>query len=226
VASQRRKQQKVDPFTYCQIPKRTRQGVVWAEFSLSASDPAKGVGLVAKMDLPKDLCIPYGGVYLDRQEMETLVRHCNDGKRHHRTSHGASVECQGPGGVKEWGMMDAHPLLMKQRNIPAGAWPGGYCNQTDRIEDLNADLLQHDGTCAVPAYEWMDGRCRNLFVRLRRPVRAGEEILVDYGYSAARQTRWGFGPLAKHPKTPLASKQNLRPRSIKTRVYGEVQIIG
>ena len=30
---------------------------------------------------------------------------------------------------------------------------GGYCSQADRDEELNADLLQHDGKC-----EPMDGR--------------------------------------------------------------------
>ena len=123
-------------------------------------------------------------------------------------------------------MIDAHPQLMQDRGIPAEAWPGGYCNQADRSEDLNAELLQHDGKCDVPTYQWMDDRCRNLFVKLRRPVRSGEEILVDYRYSARRQTLWGFGPLAKHPKVPLASNNNLRPRNIKAGPYGEMQIIG
>ena len=108
------------------------------------------------------------------------MRHGNEGKRHRRISHGADLQCVGEGGTKEWGTMDAHPQLMRDRGIPVGAWPGGYCNQADRVEDLNADLLQHEGTCNAPAYEWMDDRCRTLFVRLRRPVREGEEILVDY----------------------------------------------
>ncbi len=70
-------------------------------------------------------------------------------------------------------MMDAHPQLMQDhRGIPAGAWPGGYCNQADRSEDLNAELLQHDGKCDVPTYQWMDDRCRNLFVKLRRRDRS------------------------------------------------------
>jgi hypothetical protein len=144
----------------------------------------EGGRLFAKMDLPKDLCIPYRGVYVNPQEKETLVRHGNE----------AEVQCVGEGGEEEWRMMDAHPQLMQDRGIPAGAWPGGYCNQANQSEDLNADLLQHDGKCKVPTYQWMDDRCRNLFVKLRRPVRAGEEILVEYGYSARRQTLWGFGP--------------------------------
>ena len=169
------------------------------------------------MDLPKDLCIPYGGVvYVNPQEKETLVRHGNERKRYHRISHGAEVRCVGEGGAKEGGMMDAHPQLMQDRGIPAGAWPGGYCNQANRSEDLIADLLQHDGKCKVPMYQWMDDRCRNVFVKLRQPVRAGKEILVDYRYSARRRhTLWGFGPLAKHPKVPVASKSNLWLRSIK-----------
>ena len=85
------------------------------------------------------------------------MRHGNERKRRHRRiSHGAEVQCVGEGGTEEWGMIDAHPQLMQDRGIPVGAWPGGYCNQADRVEDLNADLLQHEGTCKAPAYEWMD----------------------------------------------------------------------
>ena len=56
-AAHRRRQAKIDPFTYCGIPRTTRHGVVWEEIELSTQDIAKGVGLFAKMDLPKDLCI-------------------------------------------------------------------------------------------------------------------------------------------------------------------------
>jgi hypothetical protein len=85
------------------------------EIELSTQDTVKGVGLFAKVDLPKDLCIPYGGVYLNPQEKETLVRHGNEGKRHRRILHGAEVQCVGEGGTKEWGMMDAHPQLIQDR---------------------------------------------------------------------------------------------------------------
>ena len=68
----------------------------------------------------------------------------------------------------------------------------------------------------------MDDRCRTLFVKLRQPVREGEEILVDYQYSARRQTLWGFGPLAKRPK--VHSEYGLRPR-MKTGKYGDMQIV-
>jgi hypothetical protein len=68
------------------------------------------------MDLPNDFCIPYGGVYVNPQEKKTLlVRHGNEGKRYHRISHGAEVQCVGEGGEEEWGMMDAHPQLMQDR---------------------------------------------------------------------------------------------------------------
>ena len=47
-----------------------------------------------------------------------MTRHGNEGKRHHRISHGAAVLSVGDGGAKEWGMMDAHPqLLQKRRNF-------------------------------------------------------------------------------------------------------------
>ena len=221
-AAHHRNQNDNDPTTYCRIPKVSRNGVVWAEIEFATLDPAKGTGIVARIDLPKDLCIPYGGVYRNQQEVETQVRHCNDGMQH-RLSHSASVECLNKEGIKEKGMMDAHPKIMKNRGVPPGAWPGGYCNQADFPETQNADILQYYGTCEAPKYEWMDEQCHNLFVKLRRPVRAGEEVLVDYGYSASRQTRWGFGFKAKRVK--LNSEYTFRPRT-KTEKYGVTRIIG
>ena len=65
------------------------------------------------------------------------------------------------------------------------------------LQPRNGKLLQHDERCTAPAYQWMmDNQCRPLFVQLTRPVLTGEKILVDYGYSADRQTRWGVGPKA------------------------------
>eukprot|EP01036_Dinobryon_divergens_P029992 gene29992-39172_t len=154
---------------------------------------------MAKKDLPKDLCIPYGGIYRTPQELKSLSRHCNDRDRH-LTLYVAAVSCTNTDGVLEWGALDAHPRVMQARKIPLGAWPGSFCNQADQPTEQNAELLQHEGSCATPAYEWMDEQCHNLFLKLKRPVRAGEEILVDFAYSARRQTRLGFGFDARRPK--------------------------
>ena len=151
-----------------------------------------------------------------------MIRHCNDGRHYHRISHCAAVEIDGNNGEKEWGCMDAHPRLMEECGIPFGAWPGGYCNQANNEEELNAILLQHGGKCTAPAYEYLDDRCRTLFIQTRRPVVAGEELLVDYGYSATRQTQWGFGLKAKVPR--VKSKYAFRPRTTKTRKYGDTII--
>jgi hypothetical protein len=195
--------------------------MVWKEIELTTVSNSSGRGVIAKKALPQDLCIPYGGIYRTNEEMTAISRHCNE-KGYHRISHGAAVEVKGDRGKKEWGMMDAHPQLLQERGVPEGAWPGGYCNQANRREDQNADLLQHDGKCDVPPYAHMDDRCRNLFVKLKRPVTAGEEILVDYGYSVTRQTQWGFGFDAKLPK--VISDYTLRQRKPKEK-YGETQII-
>jgi hypothetical protein len=45
----------------------------------------------------------------------------------------------------------------------------------DQPEAQNAELLQHEGKCTAPSYDWMDEQCHNLFVKLKRPVPAGEE---------------------------------------------------
>jgi hypothetical protein len=112
---------------------------------------------------------------------------------------------------------------MQQEQVPAGAWPGAYCNQGVTRAELNGKLLQDDERSTAPAYQWMDDRCRLLFVQLTRPVLTGEEILVDYGYSADRQTRWGFGPKANLPS--VKSEYTFRPQT-KVGKYGETQIVG
>jgi len=211
-----------DPFTYCKVPRATRSGLIWDEFELIVRDPKKGIGLVAKKNLPRNLCIPYGGRYRTPQEWKHIYKHSNDGGIR-RVSHAAQVECITDDGEVEWGVLDAHPSLMQQHQVPAGAWPGAYCNQGDTRAELNGKLLQHDGRCTAPAYEWMDDRCRRLFVQLTRPVLAGEEILVEYGYSADRQTRWGFGPKAN--LSLVESAYAFRPRT-KVGKYGDTQIVG
>ena len=120
-------------------------------------------------------------------------------------------------------MQDAHPRIMQERKIPAGAWPGGYCNQADQPEVQNAELLQHEGICTAPGYAWMDEKSHNLFVNLKRPVPAGEEILVDYAYSARKQTVLGFGFKARRPK--VTSEYEFRPRK-KVGKYGDIQVVG
>jgi hypothetical protein len=84
---------------------------------------------------------------------------------------------------------------MQQEQVPAGAWPGA----------------------------WMDDQCRLLFVQLLRPILlAGEDILVDYGYSTDRQTRWGFGPKANLPF--VKPEYAFQPQT-KFGKYGETQIV-
>ena len=116
-------------------------------------------------------------------------------------------------------MVDAHPGLMAERGIPAGAWPGGFCNQADLIEQVNAELFQHDGKCTAPDYEFIDPKVRTLFVRTLRTIPAGEEILIDYAYSPVRQTRWGFGPRAQKRESS-EEKYHLRPRDLNRAKYG------
>ena len=120
-------------------------------------------------------------------------------------------------------MVNAHPAIMKERQIPYGAWPAAFCNQADLPEQINAQLFQHDGVCVVPHYEYMDNRVRTLFVRTLRAISAGEEILIDYAYNSKRQTRWGFGPHMK--KTKSESVYTLRQRNPNKVKYGEEQQI-
>ena len=220
-ADRRRRERNRDPFTYCRLPTSVRRKIIWEEIEVVAVNATKGKGLVARKDLPAGLCIPYGGVFCPRWEQKAAEKHCNDNGEH-LTSHGAAARCKDAAGKTVWGMMDAHPRHMRERKVPEGAWPGGFCNQADRREDQNADLIQHDGKCTAPAYDWMDARCCNLFVKLNRSVSAGEEILVDYRYSRSKQTRLGVGFDAKRPR--VVSDYSFRKRKPIGK-YGETQLI-
>ena len=65
MADKRRREEKKlpDPFSYCEIPQLTRRGMVWKEIELTTVSESSGRGLIAKKELPEDLCIPYGGIY-------------------------------------------------------------------------------------------------------------------------------------------------------------------
>ena len=105
----------LDPFTYCELPRATRNAIIWNEFELVIKDPTKGiVGLLAKKNLPKNLGIPYGGrKYLKPPEWKHLYKHCNDGG-FRRISHTAEVNSlREDGEVVELGALDAHPSWMQ-----------------------------------------------------------------------------------------------------------------
>ena len=213
---------KLDPFKYCQIPKLTRLGILWKEIELIDSGTVKGKIVRAREDLPEGLCIPYGGIFRSHQEAINIAKHNNRGAER-RNSHGAAFEIIGAKRRKEYGMVDAHPSLMQDKGIPDGAWPGGFCNQADCPEQINAELFQHDGECRAPHYDYMDDRARTLFVRTLRAISIGEEILIDYAYSATRQTRWGFGPRAQ--KSESGAAYMLRQRDPSKGKYGVEQLI-
>lgn len=218
----RRKRQLPDPFTYCHIPPQIRGKYIWNEFSIEHINSIKGMGIVAKKDLPANLCIPFGGMYRTLDEWWYIEHNVNTRTNQHLTSHAASLVHDGRNGKKEGGVADAHPRNISQLQLPFNAWPGAYCNQADKPEDQNGELFQHQGKSKAPTYSWIDKRCRNLFVKLTRPVTAGEEVLINYNYSKHKQTRLGFGYDAKLPK--IVSNYTLR-RHNNDRKYGETKIV-
>ena len=141
---------------------------------------------MAKKDLPKNLCIPYGGKYLTPREWKYLYKHCNDGG-FHRISHTAEVDCLRDDGEVELGALDAHPTRMQQEQAKCPPAHGQEHTVTRGLHVPNSMVSYYSMMKDVPLLH-ISG-CRPLFVQLTRPVLTGEEILVDYGYSADRQTR-------------------------------------
>jgi len=192
LAARRRKLKKLDPFKYCQMPKLTRLGILWKEIEIVDSGTVKGKIVRAREDLPEGLCIPYGGIFRSHQEAMNIAKHNNRGAER-RNSHGAAFEIVGEKKRKEYGMVDAHPNLMQDKGIPDGAWPGGFCNQADLPEQINAVLFQHDGECRAPHYDYMDDRARTLFVRTLRAISIASERKSSKNTHIVRRGRHGGG---------------------------------
>jgi hypothetical protein len=203
------------------LPNSIKGKYIWKEVNIGSTDTIKGAGLFASKDLPPNFCIPFGGVYRTRNEWYSITHHINTRTLFNRTSHSAEA-VRSIGRKREKGVADAHPSNLVERQAPFNAWPGAYCNQADQPEAQNGILVQHDGRCNAPNYEWLDKRCKNLFVKLLHPVIAGEEILIDYGYSKHKQTRLGFGYDAKKQKVKSSYTLRKRKHDIK---YGETQIV-
>ena len=169
------------------MPTTTRKGYVWEEFSVENTDSVNGRGLFAKVDLPTNFCIPFGGVYRPCFEWQRIEKHRNQAE-YTRNSYAVSVTLTDENGTKEEGVMDAHPKVLENLSgAPSNAWPGANCKQALQEQHQNADHFQNEGQFSAPSYEWMDEKCRNLFVKLKRPIKVGDEILVNYNYSKTRQ---------------------------------------
>ena len=121
-------------------------------------DPTKGIGFVAKKNLPKNLCIPYGGKYLTQRKWKLLYKHCNDGGFRRISHHTAEVDCLRNDGEVELGALDNHPSQMQQEQVPAGPLPGAYCNQGATRAEVNGKLLQHDEIKMYRSCISVDGR--------------------------------------------------------------------
>ena len=79
LAARRRKLKKTDPFTYCQLPRQTRQGMQWKEIEIVDSGTIKGKMVKAREEIPPGMCIPYGGIYRSRREAINIAKHNNRG---------------------------------------------------------------------------------------------------------------------------------------------------
>jgi hypothetical protein len=194
----------------------------WKEFCIRFVDCCKGNGVFARINLPAGFCFPFGGLYKTLQEWHNITHHVNTTKVLNRTSHASEVVIVRTGKKKEKGVADAHPSHLVNIHAPFNAWPGAYCNQADQLTDQNAELFSHEGKCTAPRYDFIENKCRNLFVKLLRPVTAGEEIVLDYKYTKHKQTRLGIGYDAK--KLKVKSTYSLRKQQ-KVEKYGETQII-
>jgi len=214
----KKRQPPTDPNEYCNPPRLLNGRSIWREYAEEPSKHATGLGIFPKLLLRKKFSFPYCGVWRTEQERRSMAKHNNEGKLH-RNSHVAQYEGINADGKLEMGIVDAHPDIRVAMGYPRGAWPGSCCNQANRVEDVNAELVQHDGYCAAPVYPYTDERCNRLFIRLLRDVQVGEEILVDYGYSKRQQTIWGFGPDAKS-KIRVASDYSLRKKDKAPTKYG------
>ena len=203
--------------TYMRVPRTAElhgtEYCIWEGVEPRYAAGAKGLGLFATRKLPKGYCIPLGGIWRSYPEVVSIGKHPD---RHYPMASAYFVAYRRPqltekGKRKrtEGGVLDTHPLLAFQLGLPFFCWPGGLVNSRNAGEPKN---------CALECKTEVKGRfptyphhvANPVFVETIRIVEAGEELLMDYNYSAQTQKRRGFGPQSE-PCTPKAMREKQQP---------------
>lgn len=154
----------------------------WNEVEVKVSSKkSRGSGLFAKRDLKVNTLIPYGGELI--HDISKLTKKIKTSS--YLVSCG--VGCTGP-----W--RDGNPNLIA--DFPSNSWVGIYVNEPDyrkTNEKHNADLFTWNESKVeeVPDYPHTNP-INAVFIRIMKPIKAGEEIFVQYYWSAAQQRRRGY----------------------------------
>ena len=157
---------------------RTRAGHVWQWEAFRVRKVAgRGVSVFAKVDLPAGTLLPYGGAPVTAEQIETRGRLVQD--RY-------VLEMKRALGFSG---VDANPALLRSLGGHAQAWLGSLANEAAPGQLYNARYFQfqEDDTSDMPAYPDAPPPALRCFVELMAPVRAGDEVLVAYGFKANRR---------------------------------------
>jgi len=158
----------------------------------------KGFCVQATRDLLPGYRFPYGGViisiqegYLHRRKPNTLF-----GRGLHEylvAYHRERTKERSGKKYHERCYLDGHPRHLEMEGGLRFAWPGIYCSQADEYEEVNAELAELSTRHQPPHYENVDPSIK-MFVVVKKLIKAGELVEIDYRMSRNSQIRRKFGP--------------------------------
>jgi len=75
------------------------------------------------------------------------------------------------------------------------AWPGMYCSQANRVDEINAELAELSVRHRPPPYDFIEPDASRLFIVVTKFVPAGSLIEIDYRMTPKTQLKRKFGPV-------------------------------
>jgi hypothetical protein len=95
--------------------------------------------------------------------------------------------------------IDAHPRLLTERGENPLLWIGAYCNQANTVQERNAQIsfVRTREQKTRPRRNNVDHTI-SICIRIIKPIAAGEQILVNYGYDVQAQMDYKLGYTYHH----------------------------
>jgi len=179
----------------------------------------KGLCVRATRDLFPGYRFPYGGVIISIEEGLMYRRNPNTlfGRGLHEYLVAYHREWTKERSGKKFNQrcyLDGHPRHLEMEGGLSFAWPGIYCSQADEYKEVNAELAELSTRHQPPHYEHVDPSIK-MFVVVKKIIKAGELVEIDYRMSKKTQIRKGFGPAYQE----LSRRKNAEKRSHKPKMF-------
>lgn len=163
-----------------------KSSFIWENIRLKTTH--KGKGCFAENDIRPGLNVPYGGLNEAHDRVEIIKKN--------PSRHGGRFLINGLAAEdgKFFHCRNADPSLYEDNmSMPSNAWIGSLMNEASEGEAVNSRLVVFDESSDCPTYPFIeDLDDTKVYVEVFKFVAAGEELLVDYGWSNNLRTRMGY----------------------------------